>query len=192
MITQNNDTVAESLARLTSVFKGKTKVEGLLTAFLNGYQDIEDTLGDFFNDFIIATAADDQLDLIGAIVGQSRGGRSDAEYRTYIYAKIGQNTSKGVPLDVSQVFILLTGSTNPYLVELYNATCELWADVDISSLDTAALYEFMQIVLSAGVQLGAIGYFDPDDYFGFFENPDASGYGDLADSAIGGTYSSLV
>ena len=169
-IENDNNVVADSTARLTSIFKGKTRIEGLLRAFLTGHQNVENALQTMLEERSLLTAVGAQLDIIGEIVGQPREGRSDEEYLNYIIAKIGQNTSKGTATEVITIFNLLTGSTNPLLIELADATIEIYSDIDISGLDTDALYVFMGEVVSAGVKIGAIGFSAPaegEKYFGF-------------------------
>lgn len=192
MLENNDNIVEEGLNELTSVFKGKTRIEGFLRSLISEFQIIEDVLQDFLENFSVLTAVGSQLNIIGEIVGENRGGKSDSDYRNYIIAKIGQNTSKGIDSQVISVFNLLTGSDNPFLLELYNAEVEIYADADISALDTDNIKNFIQIMLSAGVKLVGMGYYDPDDYFGFDEDPFASGFGDTGDPAEGGTLASLV
>lgn len=191
MINDDN-VIVDSTARLTSVFKGKVRIEGLLRAFLTGHQNVEDALQVMLEDRALLTAVGAQLDIIGEIVGQPREGRDDDEYRIYVIAKIGQNTSKGTASEVITIFNLLTGSTAPLLIELGNATIEILSDVDISALDADALYTFMGYVVSAGVKIGSIGYSADENYFGWDADPDASGFASLEDEAGAGEWASLI
>ena len=190
-ITNNDNHVSEAQARLTAVFKGKVRIEGIIRALVEPLQEIEDVLQDMLNYRSLLTAFGAQLDIIGEIVGQPRQGRSDEDYLNYIIAKIGQNTSKGTASEVIAIFNLLTGSTVPILTELGNATIEIYADTDISALDSDAIYKFMGYVVSAGVGIGAIYYYDTDDYFGFDDDPYALPFGDITDPSEGGTFAEV-
>lgn len=55
----------------------------------------------------IADASGTVLDLIGRIVGQTRGGVSDATYRLYLKARIRANRSGGLPEDLLAILVLL-------------------------------------------------------------------------------------
>lgn len=192
MINDDN-VITDSTARLTSVFKGKVRIEGLLRAFLTGHQNVENALQVMLEDRALLTAYGAQLDIIGEIVGQPREGRGDEEYLTYIIAKIGQNISKGTATEVITIFNLLTGSANPLLIELGNATIEIYSDVDISGLDSDSIYTFMGLVVSAGVKIGAIGHTNgEEDYFGWEADPDSSGFASLEDDTGAGEWTSII
>lgn len=191
-IVQITDHSDQAVDRLASQFKGKAKIEGLITAFTDQLQELENVGIDLLQDRYLDTAVGDQLDIIGAIVGQTRDGRSDDSYRNRIIAKIGQNTSKGLPENLISVFNLLTDSTRSVYLPYYPACTYILANLDISALDTDDILTFCQFVLPAGVRLGLIGYYVEDEYFGFYADARATGFGEISDPTTGGKFAEIV
>ena len=191
-MTQNNDISGDAVARLLYQFQDKTYIEGLVTSFTDQLQDIEDVIFDVRADRWIDTASGTQLDNLGAIVGAERGGRSDADYKNLIIAKIGRNTSKGRATDIFTIFNLLTSSDRCYLVQLFPAAIGIYADHDITSLNTDDIKDFLELALAAGVSLDEVGYYLEDEAFGYDGDPANLGYGSTSDPSLGGKYASLV
>jgi hypothetical protein len=185
--------VEDAKARLISQFKNKTKIEGMVGAITLETQTLDDVLWDLYTLRNFDSSTTDYLNTIGEIVGASRNGMSDADYRIRIIAKIGQNTSKGTGETIISIFNLLTTSLKSHLLTFYPATIMLYADHDISALDTDDIYDFTQLVCAAGVKLMPLAWYDSDDgAFGFEDDPDALGFGDLNDPTVGGNFASLV
>lgn len=108
MIPDRNDaTVAEGIALLTEQFKGKPNIEALLSAGLRRVQTLEDEVWIAIWAWVLDYAEFQQLDDLGAIVGQAREGRTDDQYRYAIRVRIRVNRSKGRAEDVLQVATLL-------------------------------------------------------------------------------------
>lgn len=89
------DHVAAALARLPQQFRGKPKIEALLTALVTPCASLEDALWQLLVERGVDSAIGAQLDQLGGVVGQERGGLSDADYRRYIRARIAANRSRG-------------------------------------------------------------------------------------------------
>jgi hypothetical protein len=96
MTTQITDHVDAALARTPQQFKGKDNFEDLLTAGATEAQNVEDAFWDLFTLRFLDTAEGAQLDILGAIVGQDRGGLDDDDYLVYIRARILANNSEGI------------------------------------------------------------------------------------------------
>ena len=94
-ITQVSDHVARVTAALVEQYKNKPKVVGLLTAFTNQIQKLEDAFFPLLSLPNLGQATGAGLDLLGRIVGEPRNGRLDASYRTAIQVKILLNISSG-------------------------------------------------------------------------------------------------
>jgi hypothetical protein len=92
---QTIDHVSGALGRLCEQFKRKPNIIKLVTALAQPSQAIEDALMALFTQRSINTAIGAQLDALGTIVGQARGGLSDADFRRYIRARIATNSSDG-------------------------------------------------------------------------------------------------
>lgn len=102
------DHVAQALASLAEQYKGKPKVEGLLTAFVNQVQKAEDGLWTLWSSRQVLSGAGAFLDVCGRIVGEPRSGRSDASYLFGLRAKILLNVSSGTVEEIYAIFALVT------------------------------------------------------------------------------------
>lgn len=196
-LVQDTDYAGEAKDRLGSQFQDKTNISGLVEAIALPFQGVEDTSWDFLNDRSVATAVGAQLDIIGEIVGISRNGMLDDEYRFTIYGQIAVNNSKGTIEDLVSIFNILTGSVKSYTKEIFPGMIGIFADRDISMLNVQKIYDTCKLTLAGGVGLFGIGSYDPgdddDSSFTYFGGNDsgAGGYGTTTDASIGGRYATL-
>lgn len=82
----NVDHVALALDRLLEQWRGKPKIEGLLSAWVRPFNDLEQALQDMLAYRSIATGFGAQLDGIGDNVAMLRNGASDELYRRRLLA----------------------------------------------------------------------------------------------------------
>lgn len=194
MIDAITTMTADALDRLASQYKGKERVEALISAFTDNGQLIENVIQDFLEDRTVDTAVGDQLDIIGAIVGETRQGRGDDEYRLAILSRIAINTSEGTPEEIISFLQVFTGANDVYLYELFPGNVDVYVDVDLSSLfySVDAVHSLIDKALSAGVRLNALGEQSGDEDFGFDGVIGALGFDDLTDPGNGGTFVSIA
>ena len=128
----------------------------LLTAICGSVQTAEDMFQQLLSERSIDTATGDQLDVIGRIVGQSRGGQDDDTYRRYCRARVAVNFSKGIVEDLIRVATLAVYEDGAvYAIEQAGtATVVVWiANVatpdDVGTVTSAML----QQAKSGGVRL---------------------------------------
>lgn len=100
------DHEGDALELLTEQFKGRPVVEGLLKVFASRAQGIEDTVWATIEARLLASCVGVWLEAYGAIVGESRNGRSDTNYRKAIALRLLVNRSKGRAVDVVAVATL--------------------------------------------------------------------------------------
>jgi hypothetical protein len=102
--------------KLTSMFRGRMRIEGMLRSFANRSQKIEDTerrlLSAFANwsdvthpDFLSFI-----LDLIGKVVGEPRDGRTDSKYIPALKIRIMINRSDGTDPTIDAILDALGGT----------------------------------------------------------------------------------
>jgi len=184
--------VADAKKRLLFQYQGKVKVEALLSAYFGEQiQDIENALWTLFGRLDIDTAEGVQLNGIGSIVGEDRQGKSDAEYRPYIRARIGINTSESDIEKILSVWSLLTAGAGVQLIELFPAAMCLYLTEALSSDALAqTTLDLLQLVAGAGIKVDYIEVYDPDEAFGFADSgPNTKGFGNLFSQ---GTNTSVV
>ena len=100
----NASHINEGLALLLSQYKGKPRIEKLLRVYLAKVQELEWVFADLADQRNLDTAFGVWLDMIGRIVGQSRQGWTDAEYRKAIRARVVLNRSQG-RIDDTNAFV---------------------------------------------------------------------------------------
>jgi hypothetical protein len=116
------DYSAIAATRLTNQFQEKPLLTALNAAMVLPLNSSESLANDVRDKRWIKTAIGLQLDKIGSVVGESRLGRSDDEYRVGILFRIFVNTSNATPRDMMQGLSLLTSPDDMQYIEQYPAT----------------------------------------------------------------------
>lgn len=178
--TKNTEHIVQGLANIISQFEDKTKIRDLLTVYLQQVQELELA----FCDILAKTSLDDsegqQLDNMGEIVGESRDGRNDLQYRTAIRVRINLNTAEGTLEEVIGLAIAVAGSPVDVLVtELFPAgfLMIITTPLDPALVDVDKMAAFIASGRPAGVRgllaFGVLGSFQYDGPAGtgFDEGP---------------------
>lgn len=192
MATKITNHIEQALERLLEQYKGKIRIEGLISALVEQIQDLEDVVFDLPEDLTIETASGIQLDLIGTIVVQDRLGFSDDVYKALLRAKIGENVSTSTPEDIIDVTKLLTGATLVHFQEYFPAGYGISINISVDPSLIDFFYRRIDRVDPAGVRLEALICFDPDEPFAFDGAPGPTlGFGDLNDANAGGKFAEI-
>jgi len=147
--------VEEGLANLISQFEDKKKIRDLLTGYLSQIQNIEDAASGVIRILDKDSAVGKQLDLIGALVGEPRSGRTDANYLVAINARIALNNSEATRNEVINIAILVAGSPITVTVtEQYPAAFDMVIDGDIdpSLVKTTRMAAFISSARGEGIK----------------------------------------
>lgn len=198
-VTHITDHADRMVDLLLQQFKSKPNVEALLRAWSITIQAVEDMLYDLFTKRSVDTAAGTQLDILGAIVGETRNARTDEPYRVAIKTRVLRNVSSGTPDSILFAFDLLTEANDqtfiydddagPAEVDLQFfssgggftlATAQAYADVLHDLLPAGVGYNLMWPVTSTGLMFR----FSLNDSTS--ESSSAVGFGTTANNAIGG------
>jgi len=170
-----HDHVEQALALLLEQFKDKPNLEALVDALVTQVQDLEDVFHALIYERLPDTAIGAQLEQIGELVGELRGGLSDEDFRRFIRARIQVNLSCGEPERLIGVLKTLTGADNVQLEQCHPTTAILFYEV-ASALTTSLRTRIktqMYDAVGAGVQLHIVEH--GPEYFGFLDDPDALG-----------------
>lgn len=136
-LTQITDHVERGLAKLISQYRGKPRLEALLASWLVAVQEVEDAIIDVMVSRLIDSAVNEQLRMIGRIVGQANEDSWDDDtYRIFIKGRIRANKSNGHGDDVIAVLRLVEATTFT-LREYYPAT--MFADYVTTTVSPAAI-----------------------------------------------------
>ena len=169
-LTEKTTHAAESVARLISKFKGKAKIEGVVSAQGDQAQDEETAFFDLLENRSIANGVGVQLDGIGEIIGEERKGKSDALYRIFLQARALVNSSSGTAPQINEIAdLLIDDANNQVYREYYPAAWKIRVDDEFpSSSDIDAVAELL-----GGAKAGGVRAFveytetDDDDTFSF-------------------------
>lgn len=193
-ITKITTHAEDARKRLMFQYWDKENLKTMLDAYFgNQIQDLEDAMWTLFGRLDIGTASGVQLDGIGAIVGEPRQGKSDAEYLVYITARIGINTSEGDIETVLDIWEIITQCCSVQLIEIFPAAIALYMTNPLSSDAFAVIVlDLLQGVVGAGIKVEYIEVYDPDEAFGFFNSgPTTAGFGNLLSQGTNTSVSSF-
>ncbi len=101
--------VSQGLKRLLAQFQGQPNFEGQLRSFLLQVQELEVMLFALMAERYVDTAEGAQLDGIGRVVNEPRGGKSDTDYHAAIKGRITRNKANSRVEDLHTLFALLLG-----------------------------------------------------------------------------------
>lgn len=148
------DRVASAAARLPGYMR-RTRWLELLGAISAEVQEVEDMWLAMLASNAIDTAVGDQLDQIGRLVAQPRGGALDVDYRRRIRAKVATNRSLGLVEDIVRLARLVVNDAGVAVslqnegVASYILALSGGAVADDTAVDLAA---FVRKATSAGVR----------------------------------------
>lgn len=180
-------------ARLPTQYVDKPNITALVRIFGDRAQGLENVLYDLISSGGVVSGHDSLLDQIGDVVGQLRNGLSDADYKLRLFAKIGQNVSKGTPEDVIRIFKLLMQADRVYYNPLFPAAFSLTAIggtplgtmTDIKNAMNSSRIGGVSIDLFASA--GSIAFSFSDD-----PDPNGQGFGDYNDGTVGGVLAQVL
>lgn len=188
-----NDHEARAIDRLITQYKSKEKIEGLVKAFTNQLQLIENVGADLVNKRSIFDAAGIELDRWGNLLVEPRFGLNDSDYRIQLIAKVAQNFSEGTAEDLISMFKSLTRAAYIIYSEIYPAEVSITAvDVDLIG-DSNRIRSVLDLAKAAGVKITSaivtaanVFSFDGDT------DPNSLGFGDVNDLNLGGQWASII
>jgi hypothetical protein len=193
MITEILTHIADAKKRLIQQYKGKPRIESLVEAFVQDFQNLETVGKDLNENRSIDTATGNTLDRLGDIVGLDReSGQSDDDYRILLKSKIGQNVSQGEPERIIDIARVLTGANLVLLDERYPAGLAVGVDVPVPTQDEInMLIEILDKASAAGVRFEGISFFDPTEAFAFAGSLPGLGFSSTATPLLGGKLATI-
>lgn len=138
-----------NLDYLKQEFKSKDKFKGIIQAGNKQAEDIETAIFEIQDNFNIFTGEGAQLDVIGQIIGISRQGLSDSDYRAVLAWKAGINLMAGTVEGIFTSIKNLMGVTYMEYTPRYPAKIQIWFDDDW----TVGEEDLLQDLMPAGVSL---------------------------------------
>ncbi len=189
MTTQITDHVAEAIARQTEQFKGKVRVEQLITILVEPIQRFEDVAWRVLTERSVSAAVGSQLDQIGFILAEPRGDKEDEEYRRHLRAAIRTYNSSGTVEDLITITKLVLDMDDAivWITPGYPAglTIEIREVVVTTELATA-LMAFLRRAVAATVKLVAVYWTTAESGMFTTDGGTGLGLGDSTDASVGG------
>lgn len=119
MIPSFSDYSEDALSKLLWQYDNSPNLRGLVNSTTTQLDSTQmDTLG-IVQSFNVSTATGALLDLIGKIVGETRLGRTDDDYRDAIRFRTILNTSNGTPTRILEAIATTTSATKTRIWEHY-------------------------------------------------------------------------
>jgi len=170
------DHVARAEANLESQFQNSPNLKAVLRAIVGEVQALEDAIYSTTVDRFLENARGVQLDQYGRVLGAGRGGLSDNAYRQILSARILGNRSSGSIARLLDIYRILNGGGEVDVDQVYPNTLIFYAlhPQSTTAEQRRRIRDWMRAAKKAGVSLKLIEA--PDDYFGFFADPNALGF----------------
>jgi hypothetical protein len=140
--------IKAGIERLITQFRKQPKLVAILTSWLESVQDLEGVFWDIHQIRDIDQATGVNLDTLGKIVGQLRGTLTDAQYRTWLKARILANRSRCTPDEILEILLTIEPNAELGIIESYPAGYVITA---FGVTDDDPLGEIMSAVKPAGV-----------------------------------------
>jgi hypothetical protein len=111
LITQFTEHEELSQTRFLDQFRNSVDLKAYMKGLATQIQDLENAAFEVILERVLPTAVGEQLNALGAIVGQPRTTSDDAVYQVQIQARIAINLSDSTPEDLINVGLLIFLST---------------------------------------------------------------------------------
>lgn len=181
MFAHTSDVRQEARALLLYTFRDKPRIVALIEALAEGAQAVEDSLSSLIEDSRFATCQGAALDQWGAIVAEDRTGLNDIEYRQIITCKILAISCRGDTdsmIELGQRLFARPGVTFRHRTAYPAASWFFAGPIDPEDAPTKQYIQRAGALFRVGkpAGVGTNGVLYRTGYFGFAEDPNASGY----------------
>jgi hypothetical protein len=129
----------------------------VLASYLTEVQALETALWDLYIGTMLPNAKGDALDMIGALVGQAREGRTDASYILWIQSRITVLRSSGRPRDIyAAVLPLLPAGSTARLIEYGDASFTVTFSATLTAAQARSLGDLLRQAKAAAVRFDGV------------------------------------
>lgn len=142
----------QAINELIELFKHGPRNQAITLTVMEQVQELEDAMWAMYEGFLLDNAVDDQLDILGAIVGERRQGRTNDDYRAAVRVRILVNRSDGHLEQLLAICRGLVPSATIYTQEQFPAGIR----IKFSTMGTTTLRTALQMLRQAkagGVRL---------------------------------------
>lgn len=180
-------------ARLTDPLRSLPSLVKIAEILAEEIQEADNAAADLVLKRTLADAEGAQLDQWGRVLGEQRLGREDPEYGAALVVRIARNSSEGKPDELIRIAQGMIGSGKIEYREYVPAYGTVVA-IDAEIPAGARMARAMDEGVSAGgkidlIAAGSLAFGFSDDA-GHADH--IAGFGDLNDTTVGGSFSTLV
>lgn len=174
-LTEKTNHVTEALGNLIEQFKDKPIIAALLESWVEQLQDLETAIFTSEAAMRLDNAEGEQLDGLGAIVGEAREGRTDLFYRAAIAARISLNLSTATLEEIRALIRAVAGTVTVDFTEQFPAAfiAEIEEDIDPATVDPSQIGAIVRSARGAAIESQVIihvaGPFQYDTGLGYDE-----------------------
>lgn len=151
-VPQITDHQARGAQLLTEQFKHQPYITLLLKSWLGEVQQLEDAAHELQLQRTLEYATGAHLDILGALVGQQRGDRTDVVYRIWIAARALVNRSSGTTAQLIAIASKLCGDP-VWLEEQYPGCFTMHARQPLAGVTGDEVAQLLRLAKSAGVAM---------------------------------------
>lgn len=183
-----------ALNRLAGTYKELPGIRAWLWAFARQAAELDATFADLQAERDLDSAEGAQLDGLGRLLDEVRGGLDDDTYRAKLQLKVIRLYSEGTAANLLQIFKLVTNAEQVELVEVFPAEVQMVAVEPDSVFTDAKIVEAMGQARAAGVTLENLAHTNGLPAFATAEYSgpvSVAGLSTLADPTSGGTLTTL-
>lgn len=150
--TLNEFHAEEAISHLIELFKHGPRNQELLRVIGLQIQELENTSAEVFVGFYVDTATGDQLDILGRIVGETRQGRNDDDYRAAVKVRILVNLSDGKAEQMLEISRAMIPGATVQLQEVYPMTVRFEFSA-LGSVSLRTVFNMLEQAKAGGVRL---------------------------------------
>lgn len=194
-------------------FANKPKAKAHIQTLLKELKRVYEAFNELNECFDLDLAVGKQQDILGKIVGVSRNTTfktkneageieykniklSDDEYRLFLKAKIIKNSAKAIMVDEIdrlslQDAISFLFDSKAYIIDRKDMTMSIYIDYSYSIDFIRLIKELDLIPRPQGVDY-YFYYYSADSSFGFCDNPNSGGFGELDDPLAGAPFAEII
>lgn len=185
-ITPVSDHCADGLSQLIIQYQNTGRLKSLICSYLDRVQAIEDDLNDLLTTALdVDSATGAALDNLGTLVGESRGGLGDDQYRKAVRTRILINRANGLISELIQIASVWYGTDleTVKVREYYPASVYFQVEGEPLTSDPVLLGQRIRDAAPAGVGFhfiwdqGAAQTFALSATHNTVENSDTTGLG---------------
>lgn len=148
----NEEHFLQAVDNLIEFFKNGPRNQAVMESVADQLQELENTFWDCYTGYLLGSAVGAQLDVLGAIVTETRQGRADEDYRAAIRVRIKVIRSNGRAEELLSITSGMVPSASLSYREVYPAAIEITLST-LGSTTLRTVFNMLRLAKPGGVRL---------------------------------------